>query len=378
MLKGVAATSIVLTTAIALTGCMTRQGDVGNKNIRPNSYRAQSMDGTRFANDGANETNRIHGTQRMNNNVTGLHANSRLEMSQDIANKLAALPEIKSAYVALTNRNAYVAIVEDRGAARTDTYSTRSTSRSPVGVTGNNNITPYSMGAVPTRPGITRYTPNAYSGGVSYYNNNRLGTVPQTGIRTRGLDGTNFPGSTVMGTGSTGNNFGMTPGAGPSSTTGFGTTTGTTPTGTGTSGFGTTGTTGTSGFGTTGTTGTTTGTTGFGTTGTTGTTTGDVSDQLKNQVADIVKGMHPGIDNVYVTANPDFYGRLQSFATDVGNGHPIQGMISQFNALVDRVFPDLAGTGTGHGTATRMTPSSFSPGYTPSTTSRSSGYGYTR
>lgn len=71
-----------------------------------------------------------------------------------------------------------------------------------------------------------------------------------------------------------------------------------------------------------------------------------LTDDIKNKVADTVKKMRPQTDHVYVSANPDFVGRMKGYMTDVSLGHPIQGFISEFNAMVDRVFPAVSGTDT--------------------------------
>lgn len=326
MLKGVAASSIVLSTALALTGCMAKQGDLGNKNIRSNNYRAQSLDGTRFANDGANETNRINGTQRMNNNIVGRHGNSNLALSQDIADRLAALPEIKSAYVALTNNNAYVAIVEDRNATRKGTTGT------------NGSVSPLSTGTATGRGGDGSTNPNHFrshysADGIHFYHKDQIADVPRTGMHTRSKD--YYRGLSV---GNEAANNGFNPN---------GTATGT---GTGTFDRNAAGFTGTAGV--------------------TGTAAGDVSDALKNKVADIVKGMHPTVDNVYVSANADFYSRMQNFAADVGSGHPIRGLVNEFNALVNRIFPENAATGTTGGMTNKIAPNYT----TPAAPARSNGF----
>lgn len=329
MFKGVAASSIVLSTALALTGCMTKQGDVGNKNIRSNNYRAQSLNGPRFANDGLNETNRINGTQRMNNNVAGLHGNTDLQLSQDIANRLSALPEIKSAFVALTNNNAYVAIVENRNAANRSGNAAMGTNNANRGNAamganslnrGDGAITPHSMGATP-RSGGTTDNPNHFrshysADGLHYYHKNHIAAVPQTGLHTRSKDG-------IHGLSDGGSDLG----------TGLG----------------------------------------QGTAGTSGAAVADVSDDLKNKVADIVKGMHPTVDNVYVSANPDFYSRMQGLATDIGNGHPIRGMVNEFNALVSRIFPQNVATGTDNRMTNNNT-NNIAPRYAPSVPARSDGF----
>jgi len=328
MLKGVAASSIVLSTALALTGCMNKQGDLGNKNIRSNNYRAQSLDGTRFANDGANETNRINGTQRMNNNIAGRQGNTNLALSQDIADRLTALPEIKSAYVALTNNNAYVAIVEDR--------NRNADGNGATGTTGTNgNVTPFSTGTTSNRGGDGSTNPNHFrshysADGLHYYHKDQIANVPRTGMHTRSKD--HYRGLSV-GNEAANNGFTLN-GAG----TGAGTAAGT-------------------------------GSFDRNATGSDGTAAADVSDDLKSKVADIVKGMHPTVDNVYVSANPDFYGRMQSFAADVAGGHPIQGMVNQFNALVNRIFPENATGADG-----RIT-SKIAPRYnTPAAPARSNGF----
>ncbi|MBO9599196.1 MAG: YhcN/YlaJ family sporulation lipoprotein [Cohnella sp.] len=185
--------TMLLTAALTVTGCMQNTGDVGNKNIRPNSGRTENILGngtmkSRFANDQQNEMNRIHGKQKNNNNVVGLHGNSHIQMNDAIANHLAAMPEIDSAYVMMTDRNAYVAVTQ----------------------------------------------------------NNRAG-------------------GHVHGTG--------------------------------------------------------------------------LANTLKAKIADRVKSMSTSTQNVYVSANPDFAGRMRNFAEETRKGHPIQGFLSEFNALVERIFP---------------------------------------
>jgi YhcN/YlaJ family sporulation lipoprotein len=184
-------TAVLLTSAIALSGCMdSKTGDVGNKNIRPNSVGMKM----RFANDQDNEQNRsLHGERMENNNVIGMHGNSRIQMSDKVANKIAAMPGIDSAFVVMTNHNAYVAVKED----------------------------PHTM-------------------------------------RAHSLT---------------------------------------------------------------------------------------LTDVMKDKIADKVKAMSPSVENVYVSANPDFVRRMTSYASDVRSGHPIQGLLAEFNALVERVFPAPSGTG---------------------------------
>jgi hypothetical protein len=64
-----------------------------------------------------------------------------------------------------------------------------------------------------------------------------------------------------------------------------------------------------------------------------------LTEQVKNSIAAEVKRMAPGIDHVYISANPDFVDRMNGYWNDVKAGHPIQGFIAEFNAMVDRIFP---------------------------------------
>jgi YhcN/YlaJ family sporulation lipoprotein len=186
-------TIVLLSSALALSGCLDRTGDVGNKNIRPYTANKYGVDNKetnkmRFANDQDNEQNRMYGERRENNNVIGMHSNSRIEMSDKVANKLAASPEIDTAFVVLTDHNAYVAVTQS----------------DKVKSTKSNQLT----------------------------------------------------------------------------------------------------------------------------------------NALKDKIADQVKSMAPTVENVYVSANPDFISRMKGYASDVRQGHPIQGLIVEFNALVERVFPE--------------------------------------
>jgi YhcN/YlaJ family sporulation lipoprotein len=183
-------TFVLLTSAIALSGCLdNKTGDVGNKNIRPNSVGMKM----RFANDQDNEQNRsLHGERMENNNVIGMHGNSRIQTSDKVANKIAAMPGIDSAFVMMTDHNAYVAVKED----------------------------PHRMRA----HSIT------------------------------------------------------------------------------------------------------------------------LTDAMKDKIADQIKAMSPSVENVYVSANPDFFGRMEGYASNVRRGHPIQGFLAEFNALVERTFPAPSGT----------------------------------
>ncbi|RED56608.1 YhcN/YlaJ family sporulation lipoprotein [Cohnella lupini] len=191
MKKALILSAVLLSSAIALSGCMEKTGDVGNKNIRPNSVRGNDMK-TRFANDQDNEQNRMYGDQKINNNVIGMHGNSHLQANGEVADKIAAIPGIDSAFVMMTDHNAYVAVKEENA----------------------------------SKPGASAALTNAQ----------------------------------------------------------------------------------------------------------------------KDKIADQVKSMSPSVENVYVSANADFLSRMEGYAKEVKAGHPIQGFLAEFNALVERVFPAPSGT----------------------------------
>lgn len=181
---------VVLTSVVVISGCLdNKTGDVGNKNIRPNSVGMKM----RFANDQDNEQNRSqHGERLENNNVLGMHGNSRIQLSDQVANKIAAMPGIASAFVMMTDHNAYVAVKEDPHVMRAHSLT--------------------------------------------------------------------------------------------------------------------------------------------------------LTDAMKDKIADRVKAMTLSVENVYVTANPDFFERMKGYAIDVKHGQPIQGFLAEFNALVERIFPAPSGT----------------------------------
>jgi YhcN/YlaJ family sporulation lipoprotein len=65
----------------------------------------------------------------------------------------------------------------------------------------------------------------------------------------------------------------------------------------------------------------------------------DISNDLKERVADAVRGADPSVDQVYVSANPDFVQRMDGYAKDIENGKPVEGFAEEFRELVTRIFP---------------------------------------
>ncbi|MFC0418354.1 YhcN/YlaJ family sporulation lipoprotein [Cytobacillus solani] len=60
---------------------------------------------------------------------------------------------------------------------------------------------------------------------------------------------------------------------------------------------------------------------------------------VERKIADQVKAVDQEIDDVYVSANPDFYDRMTSYSNDIRNGEPMEGLFEEFTESVRRMFP---------------------------------------
>jgi spore cortex protein len=61
-----------------------------------------------------------------------------------------------------------------------------------------------------------------------------------------------------------------------------------------------------------------------------------LSSKLENIIFREVKSVDQNIDNVYISANPDFFSRMNGYSSDLQNGRKTNG----FSDLIRRVFPD--------------------------------------
>ena len=66
----------------------------------------------------------------------------------------------------------------------------------------------------------------------------------------------------------------------------------------------------------------------------------EVADELKEKVSKRVRELHPEVENVYVSANPNFVERLDNMIQSMGSGRPVRGLVNEFNTLVERIFPE--------------------------------------
>lgn len=316
------AASVALGTMLA--GCAANQGDLGNRHpVEQQSVRYDMMGNRimskRFANDQMNEMNRINGLRQNSNNIVGIHDNYRLEMSQNIADSLASKKLVKSAKVMLTNHNAYVAVTLHDGVSPGGSNTMQ---RSSLGMTSNG----YGSKPLPSTP-----SPGASFNGT-IMNNTDIDRTGHLGYRVMGLSnkkhaykgasgmngvpnmtGTGLTGSPRYGTYSTSNNYNINNmyntnanNYRPYSTNHMYNDGGLYHARSG---------------------------------GAAANADMQLTEQVKSSIAAEVKRIAPSVDHVYISANPDFVDRMNGYWDDVKAGHPIQGFIAEFNAMVDRIFP---------------------------------------
>lgn len=70
----------------------------------------------------------------------------------------------------------------------------------------------------------------------------------------------------------------------------------------------------------------------------------DVTRDMKDKIAAVVKKNNSNIKNVYVSANPDFVERAEFYAQEVRAGHPLKGFANEFRTMVERIFPNRSGS----------------------------------
>lgn len=66
----------------------------------------------------------------------------------------------------------------------------------------------------------------------------------------------------------------------------------------------------------------------------------ELTSDIKDKIARAVKSVDENIDNVYISINPDFYDRMNSYTNDIYKGRPISGFMDEFSDIIRRVFPN--------------------------------------
>lgn len=65
----------------------------------------------------------------------------------------------------------------------------------------------------------------------------------------------------------------------------------------------------------------------------------EVTSDIKEKIARKVESIDPRIEHVYVSANPDFIDRMRDYGSRFRNGQPLSGLVTEFNTMVERIFP---------------------------------------
>lgn len=64
-----------------------------------------------------------------------------------------------------------------------------------------------------------------------------------------------------------------------------------------------------------------------------------LTQDVENRIAGKVRAVDANVQRVYVSVNPDFVGRVNTYISDVRAGRPVGGFVQGFTDLVRRVFP---------------------------------------
>lgn len=316
---------VLLLGMVGVTGCAANDA-AENNNVRTNNVQR--------AKDGRLNVNSVNGRN-------GTHNITRLQMSQDLADRITAMKDVRSANVLLSGNRAYVALTLDE--AGTGTQSGKITNTSPRTLsTGRNSGGMLSgAGGLLTGRGGTTSGMDGTTYGMDGTMSSRTGTMtgiggamPGTGgAMTGSAGGSNAYGSMGIGGAGTGNGMGtggvrtgVGPGTGNLGTYGAGT--GGTGTGMGIRGLNTGGM-GTNGLGTGGM-------------GRMGDTNADTLPRdLKDRVTKEIKKNAPQIQTVYVSDNQEFVQRVNGYSDQARGGYPLQGYVQEFGSMVERIFPAL-------------------------------------
>ncbi|PPQ45876.1 hypothetical protein C5G87_25015 [Paenibacillus peoriae] len=279
----------LLASMAALTGCGNADHNVRTNSTRYNAQSTHHMDGVnRYGMDGINrygvKSNGMDGMALNENaNRTG-HPVRNLQVDRNLSKRISEMPDVKSATVLVGERHAYVAVSLKDQANGTGVGAPSVDGTPSANSIGRNGNVPSVNGVNGTRGNRTTdtTTPGMTDNGVT-----GNGTPAR---RDDGLFGTMGTGSYGMLRGLTDNNRANT-----GNTTIEGARTAYEP-----------------------------------------------SDAVKSRIANKVKQFAPSIEQVYVSANPDFVKQATDFTHSVQNGHPIRGLSNEMVDVIERVFPTPA------------------------------------
>ncbi|WP_226001826.1 YhcN/YlaJ family sporulation lipoprotein [Paenibacillus sp. BJ-4] len=290
----------LLASMATLTGCGTANHNVRTNATRYNAQSTHHMDGVnRYGMDGVNridgvnrygvKSNGMDGAPLNDNTNRAGHPVRNLQVDRNLSKRISELPDVKSATVLVGERNAYVAVSMKDQANGTG-----------VGAPGVNGT---DVGA-PGANGTERYRNAPSVNGVNGTRGNYTTGTTTPGMTGNGVTGNGTPARRddglfgTMGTGSYGMLRGMTDNNNRTDTTIEGARTAYEPSA--------------------------------------------MTDAVKSRIANKVKQFAPSIEQVYVSANPDFIKHTTDFTRSVQNGHPIRGLSNEMVDVIERVFPTPA------------------------------------
>ncbi|MDP1511469.1 YhcN/YlaJ family sporulation lipoprotein [Paenibacillus sp. CMAA1739] len=314
----------LLASMATLTGCGTANHNVRTNATRYNTQSTHHLDGVnRYGLDGVNRldgTNRLDGVNRMDgvnrygvksNGINGVPLNENanrtghpvrnLQVDRNLSKRISEMPDVKSATVLVGERHAYVAVsLKDQG------------NGTGVGTPGHNGTPSTNIGRNGNVPSVN---------GVTGTRGDRTTGTTTPGMTDNGLTGTGTPARRddglygTMGTGS----YGMIRGLADGTRTDGARTDGTRTDGTTVEGA------------------------------RTAYEPSALTEDVKSRIANKVKQFAPSIEQVYVSANPEFIKHTTDLSRNVQNGHPVRGLSNQLVDVLERVFPTHA-AGTNHPT----------------------------
>lgn len=273
----------LIVSMIGVTGCGTTKNadnNVTTKSVRNNVNKLNNG----VHRYGVNSVNNNDNLITRSDNTMG-----NLRYSKELSDKISKMKQVGSAKVMLTDHNAYVAVSIKDGNTMKGTSTNLNTTNNRMGnVTGMNdsNIMGTGTGTGGTMMGLGAPTQNGVSSNVTN----------QTG------GGGNYPTNRDHGYGSLGtSSYGLMRGLTTSPTPGTGNVVG-------------------------------------------GNEDQYITQEVKDMISDTIKKSDSTITNVYVSANPEFVDRVGGYVSDVSSGHPISGIVDEFQTLVNRIFPTKSGS----------------------------------
>lgn len=308
--------AVLIAGMVSVTGCGYRDGN-GNVSTNSTRYGTKTLDMNRVNRYGVNSTGR---DGLMDGSANGRSEN--LRVSKELSQRISEMAEVRNATVMLRNNDAYVAVNTNnmgangvRGMNSTRGMNGTNGMNGTRGMNGTNG-----MNGTRGMNGVNERTTDL--GGPRVYGTNTPNTtgVPMTGERNMVRGNTGYgPADQGMDMTSRTGVLGMMRGAAANSNAGV------------------------RDHGMMNRAGVDTNRVGMHTNNST-TTTAELPQQLKNKIANKIKQFAPEIENVYVSADPEFTERMGTFARGIENGHPVRAITNEFREMTDRLFPTPAGT----------------------------------